>query len=110
MKLQTHKHEDNRRTLTEWITDHPIRTCKILEVKEDCDLGNHYHNRKQDFFYLLKGKGSWRIGDEVGEIKEGDSLTALPKEAHTFSLKGGSVLLEASTTPYDIEDEISFIK
>jgi len=104
------KHEDNRRILTEWIANFPITTVKILEVKEDCELGNHYHNIKQDFFYLLKGMGTYRIGDVYGEISEGQSLTALPKEAHTFYLTKGSILLEASTTPYNKNDEIQIIK
>jgi len=107
MQNSVTKHEDNRRTLTEWIANFPITTIKILEVKEECELGNHYHKLKQDFFYLLKGKGTYVIGNEHGEIKVGDSLTARPFEVHTFFLKKGSILLEASTTPYDKEDEIS---
>ena len=107
MNLPTHKHEDNRRTLTEWIADFPIRCCKVVEMKEDGVLGNHYHKNKQDFFYLLKGTGYYWIGGNGGTINEGDCLTALPIEPHSFELKAGSILLEASTTPYDKEDEIS---
>ena len=104
------KHEDNRRILTEWIADFPISTIKILEVKEDCELGNHYHNKKQDLFFLLKGSGRYKIGDRDGTISEGEDEIALPKEPHTFWLTKGSILLEASTTPYNKQDEIPNIK
>ncbi len=110
MKLPIHKHEDSRRTLTEWISDAPIRMCKVIEVKEDSVLGNHYHEKKEDYFYLLKGSGSWKIGEESGELKEGDCLHAGLGVPHTFTLKAGSILLESSTTPYDKEDEIPFIE
>lgn len=106
MKLQPIKHEDNRRVLTEWIANFPITTIKILETKKDCELGNHYHRVKQDFFYLLKGKGNFSIGNRYGKFCAGETLTALPLEPHTIFLKKGSILLEASTTPYDKEDEI----
>lgn len=108
MKHPVHKHEDNRRTLIEWIANSPITTCKVLIVKEDCELGNHYHLKKEDTFYLLKGSGTYRIGETEGELKEGDCLKANIHIPHTFTLKAGSILLEASSTPYDKEDEIPF--
>lgn len=101
------KHEDNRRILTEWIADFPITTCKVIEMKVDGVVGNHYHNVKQDFFFLLKGSGVYTIGESVGDMCEGMVLTAYPKEPHSFELKAGSILLEASTTPYNKADEIS---
>ena len=106
MNLPIHRHEDNRRMLFEWIGDYPITTCKAIIMKEDGVLGNHYHNIKRDFFFLLKGEGHYKIGDTVGQLKEYDCLTAPPTVPHTFSLKAGSILLEASTTPYNKEDEL----
>jgi mannose-6-phosphate isomerase-like protein (cupin superfamily) len=110
MKLPVNKHEDNRRTLVEWIANFPITTCKVIEMKEDGELGNHYHKHKQDFFYLLKGKGGYEIGEERGDFNEGDCLTANIGEPHTIILDKGSILLEASTTPYNKEDEIQILK
>lgn len=109
MKLPVVKHEDSRRVLIEWIGDFHIRNCKALIVKEDCELGNHFHKKKIDTFLLLKGSGTYQIGTEKGEIKEGDCMRARNFEAHTFTLKAGSILLEASTTPYDKQDEIPVV-
>jgi len=108
MKIPIVKHEDNRRTLIEWVKDFPIRTCKVLIVKEDCLLGAHYHNKKIDTFYLLKGSGKYKIGNgKWTKLIEEDCLMADLNVPHSFKLKSGSILLEASTTPYDKEDEIS---
>lgn len=104
------RHEDNRRTLSEWIEDYPIRCCKVLEMKEDGMVGNHYHLLKVDTFYLLRGEGTYQIGDESGTLQEGGCYRAEKGEPHTFWLLKGSILLEASTTPYDKEDEIPFVK
>lgn len=106
MNIKPFKHEDDRRILTEWISNSEVRTCKILEVKQDSVLGNHYHNKKVDTFYLLKGYGTYKIGDEEGIMYEGKCLRAEIGQPHTFSLRAGSILLESASTPYDKEDEI----
>lgn len=110
MKLQPTKHEDDRRKLVEWISDFPIRSCKVLEMKQDGVLGNHYHNNKVDTFYLLKGNGTYQIGEEHGHLVEGGCYRAEKGVPHSFFLTAGSILLEASTTPYDKKDEIPFVK
>ena len=106
MKLETTKHEDDRRILTEWIKDFPIRTCKVLVMKKDGELGNHYHTRKVDTFFLLKGSGEYKIGkDDWQEFNEGDCLMAEMFKPHSFKLKKDSILLEASSKPFDPDDE-----
>jgi len=110
MNLPTIKHEDNRRKLIEWISDFPIRCCKILIMKENGEVGGHYHNKKIDTFYLLKGGGTFEIGDTAGTLIEGGCYRATMGELHTFKLKAGSILLEASTTPFDKNDENKVFK
>lgn len=107
MRLPIVKHEDDRRSLVEWIADYPIKCCKVLVMKQDGVVGAHYHKNKADTFYLLKGSGDFIIDKVAGKIEEGDCMRAEKGERHTFRLKAGSILLEASTTPYDKEDEIS---
>lgn len=106
MKLPVYKHEDDRRTLFEWVQNFPITTCKVLVIKKNCELGNHFHRKKIDTFFLLKGSGTYSIGTETGILVEGSCYRANQGESHTFYLKAGSILLEASTTPYDKKDEI----
>ena len=107
MKLPIEKHEDDRRTLIEWVKDFPIRTCKVLVMKKDGELGNHYHRRKVDIFYLLRGSGEYKIGkDDWQEFNEGDCLMAEIFKPHSFKLKKDSILLEASSKSFDPKDEI----
>lgn len=103
--LPVHKHDDDRRTLTEWVKDFPLRTCKVLEVKQDSRLGDHYHKEKDEIFYLLKGHGFVTLGDKTDELRQGDIVFAHRGTKHTFELKKGSILLEAGTKPFDKSDD-----
>ncbi len=107
MKLPIVKHEDERRSLIEYISDFPIRTSKILFVKQDSVLGNHYHKLKDDIFYLLKGKGTAVINNRAMDFKKGDCILVEKGTQHAFTLRRGSILIESSTTPYDKTDEYS---
>jgi len=103
--LPVNIHEDNRRKLIEYVIDFPIRTCKAIVVKEDNILGNHWHQLKEEIFYLLQGSGSVTIGEETHELKENDIVHAPKGVKHTFHLKAGSILLEAGTEPFDKNDD-----
>jgi len=99
-------HKDNRRTIIEWIRDYPIRSCKVIIANEDTEIGGHYHNNKEDIFYLLSGEGFYKLGN--GKFKPMEIATLIPKKKrHTFQLKKGAVVLEASTMPFDINDELT---
>ncbi len=113
MKLQTYKHEDNRRTLVEWIDNIPVKCVKTIFVKEKIPLGNHYHNNKDEIFYLLKGKGVCTLKTRAVKPKitrdwmfEGDCILVPRGVIHRFELFPDSILLEAATEPYNHEDEI----
>lgn len=112
MNLQTIKHEDNRRTLIEWIKDTPVRSVKTIFVKDKIALGNHYHLKKDEIFYLLKGKGVYVLTNKEKKtyvrnwIFEGDCVFVERGTIHTFTLYPDSILLEAATEPYDPIDEI----
>lgn len=105
MKLPTVKHEDYRRSLVEYISDFPIRTSKILTMKEDSAVGNHYHKLKDDVFFLLKGSGTMVLDNRATDFSAGDCILVKAGTSHSFLLKKGSILIESSTTPYDKSDE-----
>ena len=103
--LLTTRHDDERRILTEWIKDFPIRSCKVVEAKKDCIVGNHYHKNKDEIFYLLKGSGEVEL-DGLSEILQiGDIIYIPANQKHAFELTKGSILLGAATKPYDPNDE-----
>jgi len=105
MKLPTTKHEDYRRSLVEFISDFPIRTAKVMYIKDEAVLGSHYHKLKDDIFYLIKGSGTAIINNRAEDFRAGECIHVKAGIKHAFTLHKGSILLEASTTPYDKSDE-----
>ena len=118
MKLQPIRHEDDRRVLTEYISDIPFRRAKVLEVKKKCVLGRHYHNDNDSVFYVLKGKGVVELQSahsRQAHIKrdwmfEGDCLFVARGIIHTFTLYPGTIMLECATLPFNEKDEIQITK
>lgn len=103
--LKVTRHEDKRRTLIEWLNDFPIRSCKVLIAKDECDVGNHYHKLKDEVFYLLKGTGEVTL-DGVTEILSSGDIVYVPALAkHSFLLTKDSILLGGATKMYDKSDE-----
>jgi len=104
--LPVTKHEDERRVLIEYVSGLPIKTCKVLMVKQDTVLGNHYHKKKDEVFYLLKGYGVVYLGEnEMHPFNEGDIVYAPKGVKHTFKLNKDSILLEAGTNEFDPKDD-----
>ncbi len=46
--------------------------CKIPAKKRSCPLHTHFVN--EEMFYIIKGKGTLRIGDTFSPITEGDFI------------------------------------
>jgi mannose-6-phosphate isomerase-like protein (cupin superfamily) len=115
--MQTYRHEDERRILTEYVKDIPFKRAKVIEVKQRCQIGNHYHEKSDSVFYLLKGKAKYQFEPinpnsrrEVGWMFEGDCEFVPRNVAHTFDVWAGTILLELASEPYEAKDEIPFIK
>ena len=94
-------HKDNRRTLYEF--EYPV--TKILEIHEDCVLGNHYHKKRTEVFVLLKGSIVATLNGVDQEMKPFEPLKVEPEVMHTFKAKEGSILLEFATRFYDPTDD-----
>lgn len=117
MPLPITRHEDNRRILTEWIKDIPMKRCKIIEMKTKEVLGNHYHLKSDSVFYIHKGRGKYMLKSIepnskkiMGWLFEGDCIFVPKGVIHTFTLVAGTIMLEAASEPYDKEDEIPILE
>jgi len=113
MNLPIIKHEDNRRILTEWISNTPVKRCKVIETKVKCTLGKHYHNKCDSFFYMLKGKTQYSLLEPNTKkvlkrdwLFEGEGISVSKGIVHVFNMFPNTIMLEAATEPYDKEDEI----
>jgi len=103
--LEITRHEDERRVLIEWVKDFPMTSLKVV-ISKGVEIGKHYHNNKDEVFYLLKGNGHKTIDGQVTEFTEG-SLVFIPRGiTHAFTLDKGSILLGAANRPFDKDDEI----
>lgn len=103
--LPVETHEDDRRVLIEWVKDFPLRTCKVIILKEDATVGNHYHKKRDEIFFLLQGKGEVELDGKREALKLGDVVYAGRGTKHSFHLVSGSILLEAGSKPYDKKDD-----
>jgi GDPmannose 4,6-dehydratase len=100
MKKLSNFHEDHRRRL------HSFPEAKLLEIKEDCVIGDHYHKIKTEKFILCEGEAVLKIKDQPSEqMKIGKIYTVLPEQHHTFAVKAGSVLVGLNSMPYDPKDD-----
>ncbi|MDP2917853.1 MAG: cupin domain-containing protein [Dehalococcoidia bacterium] len=48
----------------------------------------HYHTNIEEIYYIIRGKGKMRIGDEVGEVKAGDGIAIMPGLKHRIENTG----------------------
>ncbi|KKM94706.1 hypothetical protein LCGC14_1195560 [marine sediment metagenome] len=99
-------HEDKRRKLTAVFNEEfTARQIKVIEVKEDSVLGNHYH-KYREMFYILKGRGVFTLVDiktqerMVITLTTGDKLILNPEIAHRVDMKKGTITIEATEAPY----------
>lgn len=102
------EHEDDRRHLIEWISDIPIRSAKYIRVKIDSIIGDHYHEKQDEIFFLAEGFAKRVVVGDMEEIDVAAPRKWIAKkgEHHLFELKAGSLLLAAGTTPFDASDEL----
>ena len=100
MKKLSNFHEDYRRRL------HSFPEAKLLEIKEDCVIGEHYHKIKTEKFILCEGEANLLIrGLDPQAMKIGKIYTVLPEQHHSFDIKANSVLVGLNSTSYDPKDD-----
>ena len=92
-------HSDDRRTLEDW------PEAKVLTIKKDCMLGNHFHKIKTEKFLLLSGEIHMIVDGVTEKMQPSTLYTVLPGQAHSFMCKSGSVLIGLCSHVYDKSDD-----
>lgn len=100
-------HKDNRRTIYDWCQVGDI-SQKVVFVHEAIAIGDHYHNKKDEHFFLAKGKFlELQLGGGTIYGIEAPYIVNVPKGTyHRFVCEPGSILIGVATKPFDINDEI----
>lgn len=91
--------EDERRKLTSFPEG------KLLEIKEDCIVGKHYHKIKTEYFILSSGEAQLQFTTELVDLTIGELIVIPPFTYHEFHIKKGSVLMGLCSHPFDHEDD-----
>lgn len=70
---------------------------KFLIIKKGYRGSLHYHKKKDETFYILKGKISLELGNRKKILKPGDVQRIKPKQKHRFTGIENSKIIEFST-------------
>lgn len=97
-------HEDDRRVLLDW-GDSETGTSKLIQAKQDCVLGHHYHKIKTERFLLVRGSCVSEINDFKEHMQYYKPINVLPGEIHNFRLTKGSILLCLCSHSYNPKDD-----
>lgn len=90
--------------IEDWIQVTPDYAFKRLSIKKGLTLLNHYHNVKEETFYIASGTGIIIIDGISNKISTGDTFHIIPKSRHQVEAITDLIILEAST-PY-LDDSI----
>lgn len=92
--------------MIEWIQNFTVKSCKVAIAKGLTEIGDHYHNNKDEIFYLLSGTGEYKLSPTF-KFEPLEGVIFVPRNTwHLFKLSDGAVLLGAATEPFDPNDEI----
>ena len=91
-----------------WLINCDEYCGKLLYLPKGAQAGEHFHDKKKETFYCLKGQVILKIaGREVILDPLSKPMTVMPGEAHSFFGTTHSLILEIST--HHSEDDVTFI-
>jgi dTDP-4-dehydrorhamnose 3,5-epimerase-like enzyme len=87
-----------------------MRHLVVFEVNKGFIRGNHYHERKEEIFYIFKGKIKASFMDmdtlqkEERILEKGDKIRVKPRLGHVFYGLEDTLVTEYSPQVYEQED------
>jgi mannose-6-phosphate isomerase-like protein (cupin superfamily) len=78
---------------------------KYLFVFDGQTCPKHWHKKKHETFFIVRGKVRMTLNDSEFVIKPGDCLPVPPGTPHSFTGKGPALLLEISK-PCQVKDNV----
>lgn len=100
--------KDKRGRLIQIVTG-DFKQLNFLEIKKGHKFGGHYHKKKREIFYVIKGEIQLETITEKGvEIitlfKEGSCFLVEPYDKHIIVAEEDSLLVEVLSEPYSKND------
>jgi dTDP-4-dehydrorhamnose 3,5-epimerase-like enzyme len=87
-----------------------IHHLAFFEIRRGFSRGNHYHERKEEIFYIVQGKLRIRLMDmdtfqkEERVLEKGDKIRIRPLCGHTLYGLEDTWVVEYSPQVYEAED------
>lgn len=95
------EHKDKRRTLTQILTA-PINQINVYEAVYGSELGNHFHKKTLEYFYILSGAVKY---NQTIILKKGDIFYPELEESHTLQvISDKAKFMTFLTIPYNKEN------
>lgn len=93
-----------------WDGPEPIYYMAFLELREGTIRGNHYHNNKREFFYVISGVVAVCLAAVDSDARQtinlgaGDMVDIGTGMAHAYKTEKSGAALEFSNALFDAED------
>lgn len=97
-------HADSRRKLTQLLTE-DIKQVNHYHAVKGATLGNHYHEKTREYFYVVKGTVYF---NKVKIINKNNLFVVEPGEYHTIECLTEVNMLTFLTKAYNTEDKDTF--
>lgn len=93
-------HADNRRSLKQLLTEN-IKQINHYEAAKGSILGNHYHKKTSEYFYIVKGS---ILYNNLKILNRNTLFLVEPGEMHTIKCLTEVNMLTFLTKPYTHDD------
>lgn len=82
-----------------------VSTIKIINVQPNSKLSLQFHNKRDEFWKILSGKGEVVIGENTFEANEGNEFAIPVRQLHRIQTKDYPLkILEISFGDFDEND------
>jgi len=102
--------EEERGEFVQIAYQEEMRHLAIFEIKKGFSRGNHYHEKKEEIFYIFDGKIRLILMDmdtlqkEEKILEKGDKIRLKPRCGHIFIAMEDTLVVEYSPQVFDPED------
>ena len=102
--------EEERGEFVQIAYEEAIRHLAAFEIRKGFSRGNHYHEKKEEIFYVFQGriKATFIDMDTLQKqeriLEKGDKIRVKPRCGHLFYGLEDTLVIEYSPQVYDKED------
>lgn len=89
----------------EWLVNDDY-CVKRMTLKPDCQCSLHYHEKKDESFYILEGRLDLTVNGVTHRLNPGDFYRIKPYDIHRFKTIDDVCVFLESSTHHDDEDVV----